>query len=278
MSLVKRVILILLDGLRPDGVAQAATPTLDRLVSTGAYSWQARAVMPSVTLPCHASIFQAVPPSSHGVLDNVWVHETADVIPSLFDVAHQAGLGTAAFYSWEPLRDLARPGALDFVYFRNHGKNVRRDFEQKIGEVAAEYILAQQPACAFVYFGSPDLAGHHAGWMSEYYLQTVTLIDGIVGRLLDRVANAGLLAETACLLLADHGGQGKVHGSALAEDMTVPWILTGPGVRRGCQLSCPVSIMDTAPTLAYLLGLPRPAVWEGRVVRAAFEEQVADEI
>ena len=277
MNLAKRVILILLDGLRPDGVLQAATPTIDRLAKTGAYSWQAQAVLPSLTLPCHASLFKSVPPSSHGVVDNDWIHEPADAFPSLIDVAHQASLGTAAIYSWEPLRDLARAGSLDFVYFSRPGKKVRRDFVQQMGAVAAAHITKQRPAFTFVYFASPDLAGHNAGWMSEHYLATITFVDEIVGQLLARLEAAELLAETACLLLADHGGHGKVHGTACAEDLRIPWLLSGPGVRRGYDLPCAVNIIDTAPTVAYLLGLPQPEVWEGRVVTEAFEKLVTDE-
>ena len=50
-----RVLLCSLDGVRPDAIQAANTPTIDRLVNEGAFTWRARTVMPSVTLPCHTS-------------------------------------------------------------------------------------------------------------------------------------------------------------------------------------------------------------------------------
>jgi predicted AlkP superfamily phosphohydrolase/phosphomutase len=49
------------------------------------------------------------------------------------------------------------------------------------------------------------------------------------------------------------------------------FILAGAGVRRGIPLQTPVRVVDVAPTLAALLGLPVPANAEGRVVYEALE-------
>src|SRR5258705_3078485 len=82
-----KVLQILLDGCRPDALQQAKTPNLDRLWQSGSYTWTARTVMPSVTLPSHNSMFRSVPPSKHGVgADNIF-RESARAFPSLIDVA-----------------------------------------------------------------------------------------------------------------------------------------------------------------------------------------------
>lgn len=39
----------------------------------GSYSLRARTVMPSVTLPCHMSLFHSVDPGRHGILTNTYV-------------------------------------------------------------------------------------------------------------------------------------------------------------------------------------------------------------
>jgi arylsulfatase A-like enzyme len=159
MLLAKQVILFVIDGLRPDALQQAHTSEIDKLVAQGAYTWRAQTVTPSVSLPCHTSLFFAVPPARHGVVSNVWT-PLPPPVPSLIEVVHQAGLGTAAFYTWEELRDLARPGALDFAYYHR--------------------------------LGDPEGGSH--------------------------------------------------------------------------QITSAVNIIDTAPTIAYLLGLPTPTEWSGRVV------------
>ncbi len=82
---------------------------------------------------------------------------------------------------------------------------------------------------------------------------------------------AVLPAGAHVLVHADHGGHERTHGTDSPEDMTIPWILAGPGVRAGHELQTPVGLLDTAPTLARLLGVQPDAQWEGKVVEEAFQ-------
>jgi predicted AlkP superfamily pyrophosphatase or phosphodiesterase len=264
MPLVKQVILFVIDGLRPDALQQAHTPEIDRLVAQGAHTWQAQTIMPSVSLPCHISLFFAVPPARHGVVSNVWTPPVPPV-PSLIEVVHQAGLGTAAFYTWEPLRDLASPGALDIAYYRRLGDSAEEQVLE-IGATAATFVAEQKPALTFVYLEAPDAVGHRHGWMSAPYLRAVSKTDRAVGLVLEPLRASGSLADTVCLVLADHGGHDYDHSAGLAEDLTIPWIISGSNIRRGYSIMRPVNITDTAPTIAHLLGLPAPVEWSGRAV------------
>jgi len=83
---------------------------------------------------------------------------------------------------------------------------------------------------------------------------------------LEPLRASGGLTDTICLLLADHGGHDHHHNVGLSEDLTIPWIISGAGIRHGYSITCSVSIVDTAPTVAHLLGLPIPVEWSGRVV------------
>jgi arylsulfatase A-like enzyme len=47
--------------------------------------------------------------------------------------------------------------------------------------------------------------------------------------------------------------------------------LSGPGVRRGYTIESPVSLLDSAPTLAHLLNLPLPPGWVGRAITEVLE-------
>lgn len=268
MALAKQVILCVIDGMRPDGLQQAATPHLDQLIAQGSICWQATTVTPSVSLPCHTSMFRAVLPDRHGIRDNTW-RPRLPLVPSVFDVTHRSGLGTAAFYSWEPLRDLSDPGALDAVYYRRLQEPPLED-DLMIARAAASYLVAYRPAFSFVYFGATDAVGHQHGWMSAPYLAAIGRADQALGQLLTTLEGAGLLAETAFLVLADHGGHDHDHAAGLPEDITIPWLLSGPGVRPGYRIVSPVSVLDTAPTLLHLLGLAAPAEWQGRPVLEAF--------
>jgi predicted AlkP superfamily pyrophosphatase or phosphodiesterase len=62
-----------------------------------------------------------------------------------------------------------------------------------------------------------------------------------------------------------HLGHGTDHGSVYSYDRRVPFIIAGPGVKRGPS-PIPVDVRDVAPTLAYLLGVPPPDACEGTPV------------
>jgi arylsulfatase A-like enzyme len=102
--------------------------------------------------------------------------------------------------------------------------------------------------------------------MSPQQLQQLERIDHHVGRLL-----AALPAHARVLLQSDHGGHERTHGTDMPEDMTIPWIIAGPGIRQGHTIQAPVSLLDTAPTIAHLLGAAPPVEWEGRAVLEILE-------
>lgn len=257
------VILIMIDGLRPDAITPDCAPNLTGLMARGAWTRQARSVMPCITLPCHMSIFHAVPPERHGVTTNTW-SPMARPVPGLVDVARAAGKRCGFYYNWEPLRNLSQPGSLDHSYFRDNVKH--RDGDDVISAAAVRSLPADRPDFAFVYHGTTDEVGHDYGWMSADYLAQVARVDALVGRLL------AVLRPQAdhVLVQADHGGHARNHGTAAREDMTIPWIVAGPAIRAGHELPGPVSLLDTAPTLARLLGVAAPRDWEGRCVDEAW--------
>ena len=60
------VVIVTLDGCRPDKLLEASTPNIDNLVVNAAYSWQAQTVYPSYTPQAHASLFTGAYPETHG--------------------------------------------------------------------------------------------------------------------------------------------------------------------------------------------------------------------
>lgn len=255
--------LFMLDGVRPDALSAADCPTLRGAMARGAYTLTAQSVMPSITLPCHTSIFHSVPPARHGITTNVWM-PMARPLPGLVDLAkQQLGLRCAFFYNWEELRDLSRPGSLahafyvDASYFE-HGDDL-------VADEAVRVLSRDAFDFAFVYFGTVDTVGHMYGWMSPEYLRQLERVDRQLARVL-----AALPANATIVIQSDHGGHERTHGTDRAEDMTIPWIAVGPNIKAGHVIQAPVSLLDTAPTLARLLGLKAHAQWEGRAVEEIF--------
>lgn len=275
MTSIRTVILFVVDGLTPEALRRANVPAMRALMERGAHTLAARSVMPSITLPAHMSMFHGVDAETHAVTTNEWRPRDGTPIPGIVDLVRREGRKAAIFYTWEELRDLWRPGAAAFSVFINIYGPQGEQSDALIARMAADYLASETVDFAFVYLGLVDEIGHRHGWLSPQYLSTVEGADAALAAVLARLEAAGRLENTTCLLTADHGGHDRSHGSDQPEDMTVPWILAGPGARIGKGIAGPVSIMDTAPTIAHLLGLPIPPEWQGAPVFEALEDGYA---
>lgn len=121
-------------------------------------------------------------------------------------------------------------------------------------------------------FGAPlDEAGHAAekAHLFDLYKGAIAASDASIGRLFQRLGQAGVLDSTVVLVTADHGenlyehGLGMGHGDHLygREALEVPLLFDYPGnPQRGRRVDAPVTLADVAPTIEGRLGLdfPRP--------------------
>jgi arylsulfatase A-like enzyme len=97
----------------------------------------------------------------------------------------------------------------------------------------------------------------------ERYDAELTFVDDQIARVLDGLDARGLTSNTVVVLFGDHGEQfgdrgPKYHGTALSEaQIHVPLIFRVPGAPPR-RVRTPVSLVDVAPTILRLKGLPRP--------------------
>jgi predicted AlkP superfamily pyrophosphatase or phosphodiesterase len=273
--LTPHVLLVSIDGLRPDAIDRFAAPTLQRLVREGSYTLKATTTMPSKTLPSHTSMLTGQPPERHGVLWNNVVTAEADLVafPTVFGVARSHGYRTAAFFSKAKFQPLQQPGSLDYSqapggwFGRWSSDRTLRDVEQ--------HLAGSRPNLMFVHFGDVDRAGHSAGWMSPAYGDAVRTVDSALGRLLRAAEQTFGAGNYTLLVTADHGGHEYDHGSDHPLDVTIPWIAWGRGVQAGPLAGTPIRTMDTASTVLWLLGVAEPADWIGSPVLGAFAPPAA---
>lgn len=260
--IAKRVIILSIDGLRPDAIELAPMPNLMNLMQSSAYSLTAQTIFPSSTLPSHSSMLTGLCPSKHGVNWNDYIPENGIAQGTdIFDLAHAAGMKTVMYVGKEKLQQVTDASSLDmFVYIND------RDL------VIMERLLANFPldfGVLFIHFPTPDGMGHEYGWLSPEQLSVLFRSDEAIGQLLAYLDSTGLRVETLFIITADHGGHKTTHGTSQPEDMTIPWIASGPGIHPG-RLITQVHTIDTAATAAFALGLPLPIEWDGVPVMEAF--------
>lgn len=271
VSLTRNIVVVSVDGLRPDAIATYEPPTLERLLREGSFTLSASTIHPSKTLPSHTSMLTGQGPELHGVLWNNVATAAADSIdlPNIFSVARAHGYTTAAFFSKAKFQPLQLEGTLD--YSQAPGGLFGRWSSQRTITDVARYLQTARPNVLFVHLTDPDAAGHRAGWMTEDYGRAVLAADRALGRLIGASERAYGPGNFSLIVTADHGGHGTGHGSSDPRDVTIPWIAWGKGVRPGVLASATIRTMDTASTVLWVLGLREPADWAGTAITTAYE-------
>ena len=274
-SLTQNVVLVSIDGLRPDAIERFGAATLQRLMREGSYSLRARTILPSKTLPSHASMLSGELPEHHGVLwNNVTSAETDIVeVPTIFSLARAHGYRTAAFFSKAKFQPLQRPGTLDYSQAPG-GWFGRWSSRRTVDDILA-YLESSQPNVLFVHLTDPDNAGHSDGWMSDAYGRAVRETDDALLSLMSATDDAYGKGNYALIVTADHGGHEYGHGSDDPRDVTIPWIAWGQGVHAG-TLAGQIDTTDTAATVLWLLGVDTPTDWDGSPIVDAFTPLRAD--
>ncbi|TAN37677.1 MAG: phosphodiesterase [Verrucomicrobia bacterium] len=280
------VFIISLDGGKPAVIHQSKMPTLNQLVAEGACTWGAQTIFPSITLPSHTSMLTGVLPAKHHITWNSYKPDAGVVqVPTVFALVKKAGCATAMFVGKEKFKHLLQPGTVDeFSYNRNISGEVTKIMAgdakpSKEGTVmtahvaanAAAYLAAQKPNLCFIHFTDTDSAGHKHGWGSPEQVKAFADEDAGLAVVLQAIRKAGLAASSVVIITADHGGHAKTHGANIPDDMTIPWIAWGKGVKQHFTITAPVMTCDTTATALWLLDVPRPTELDGQPVTSAFE-------
>jgi predicted AlkP superfamily pyrophosphatase or phosphodiesterase len=268
---IRRVILVVLDGLRPDAILLFGLPHLERLRRRGAATFTARTVSPSVTAAAMGSLLTGVEPLLHGLdSDRFRLPQPRIALDPLPAVLAAAGLPTSAHLAAVPpthrgiAARLARRLGVSDTSFAGHSAPA-------ILRAGHRSLESQDTGLLFFHWPDADRAGHRYGWMSREYAVAARLMDSALGTL---VARSGVLTDQATLLiaLADHGGGGREardHDSPHARDTTIPIILAG-GAVVPFGLGAGASLLDIPATVLWALGVPVPPSYAGRPLAEAF--------
>lgn len=273
---LRRVILVVADGLRPDAIAKFNLVSIRRMMRQGSFTLGATTVTPSVTAAAMTSLLTGITPERHGIkTDTFFLPLPRFDIRPLPKVLAESGIATAAF-----MRELPRP-------FKPLAKHLTHrlglTYTTFSGQTAKEILSSFYRRGALVEWGltimhwpDADQAGHEHGWMSEEYGRAAKAIDEAMGTLMGMME---LLygPETLLIMLADHGGGGvhpKRHDSFHPQDRTIPIVLAGPAVTPS-ELRPVSTILDVPATILWALGARVPDTYAGRPFFEAFEPKAA---
>lgn len=177
---IRRVMLVVLDGLRADAPARHRMPHLASLLEAGAWTLSGRTVRPSVTAAAMTSLFTGVSPEIHGLRSDRFAlpRDPVRPLPALLR-AH--GLATHGFMARIPL--VHRFVAARIAHRLGAATTFRGRSAAEILAAAQGTIARERTGLIVLHWPDADRAGHAAGWHSGAYAAAVSRLDQALGSL-----------------------------------------------------------------------------------------------
>jgi arylsulfatase A-like enzyme/Tfp pilus assembly protein PilF len=290
------VILVTIDTLRADhlgcyGDTGAETPNIDRIAAEGTRFTYTYAQVP-FTLPSHASLFTSTYPMWNGVRDSAGPPLAAEQV-TLAEVFKQNRYATGAFTAafvvdgffglnqgFDTYYDNFPPRDASMTAGEEAGLQRRAD---EVLAVALEWLKknSQGPFFTWIHFYDP----HHpydppepfrSRHWDRLYDGEIAYVDMAMGKLIRFLEAQGLREKTVLVVTSDHGealgDHGETYHGYYVYDSTlrVPLIFSLPKTRNHVkEVNLPVSLLDVAPTILQIVGIPRPPQMQGRGLLAS---------
>lgn len=242
-------------------------PHIEAMMKNGSFTLKHRSVLPSSSAANWASMLMGASPELHGY--TTWGSKQPDLppretgsygrFPGIFGLIRSAtpNATTGYFYNWE---------IMDCLFDKGSETLSKQGCDTAIAKEAIRFIREKQPTLTFIAFHEPDTTGHTNGWLSPEYMKQAMAIDRYVGDIRAAVEQSPIAKTAYVIFTADHGGQAKNHGGKTMAEMEVPFVITGPDIRKNHEIRESTMMYDTAATLADLLRQKRPQVWIGRPI------------
>lgn len=285
------VILISIDTLRSDrlpayGYDRIQTPAIDAFRADAVLFERAYTHM-ALTLPAHTSILSGQWPVDHSVRDNIG-YRVGDQVPLLQDVLGRNSYSTYGAVSAFVLRattgisrgfdryddGIQVTSGTDLGGLQRPGLETLARAVEMLEQHQAQRAN-EQPFLFFHIYEPHTPNDPPEPFRSRYasaYDAEVAEADLVMGRLFAELRRLDLYDDALIILLSDHGEGLMDHGEyehevlLYREVIQVPLIVKLPGGERaGTTVSTPVQLVDVAPTVLDLLGLPSDSLGEGAV-------------
>ena len=281
------LLIVTIDTLRADhlpayGYRGVQTPNLDGLTAESFVFKTALSHVP-LTMPAHTSILTGLLPPSHGVLENgSFILDSK--VTTLAEILAARGYATGGFVSAFVLDSRWQINQGFGTYYDNFTvpefqEGSTGQLQRKGADTEAEaerWIRSnkEHPFFAWVHFYDPHQPYDPPEPFKHRYARNlydgeIAYTDEVLGRLLARLRQWGLMDRTLIVVTSDHGeGLGehgeKTHGVFVYDTtLHVPLFIRLPGGKHA-DVTGIVRHVDIAPTLLEWLGLTAPEPMQGQ--------------
>lgn len=217
----RTVMLISIDGCRPDYLERGLTPTLSRLAAQGARAAALIPSMPTLTFPNHYTLVTGMHPDHHGVVGNTMTDPARpgvkfslgnndavrdafwwDGAEPIWVTAERAGIRTATMF-W-PGSEAAIRGVRP-THWRPFDKKVT--YDERVDQVLAwlDAPPESRPRFITLYLEGVDTAGHSDGPDSPAVNDELRKADDALASLCAGLKVRGMLDSADLVIVSDHG-------------------------------------------------------------------------
>lgn len=259
VSAQNKVLIIGIDGCRPDALLAANTPNLDALCKNGAYSFSAKTDPISSSGICWTAMLTGVWHEKHKVISNEYKNPNTKEYPHFFRRVKEQRpeLKTCSVVNWGPIHKILQQGDADIANYLLT--------DEKVTKRVADLLQNDNPDVMFVQLDEVDGAGHKYDYVpeSENYLTAIQKADTLVGEMISAIKKRKNYSHENWLVLVstDHGGSNFGHGKDIPEHTTIFYIASGKAVKKG-ELKMQVNVVDVAVTAMQHLGIEIKEEWK----------------
>ncbi len=215
----KKVLIIGIDGCRPDALQAANTPNMDALLTNAVYSFFARNNDITISGPGWSAMLTGVWSAKHGVVDNSFNGSNFSQYPHFFNRVESTfpWLNTVSISQWAPINNN--------IVLNNADYKVNAANETSVTMEAVNQLTNHNPDVMFLHYDDVDHEGHTTGFSktNPAYLTQIQEVDTEIGFVLNALHNRPNYSNENWLILlsTDHGGINTSHGGTSEEERTV---------------------------------------------------------
>lgn len=277
-------------------------PALDDFVAGSLLFERAYAPSPAA-VPSHSAWLSSVAPVVHLTTRGTFVADGQVLLPEALgragftrtlltanvDVNRDRGLtqGIDRYQALDGIVDENSAGSIVEALLRGHKKGGKRFTVLNLSDPQAPYEPQRElirdvevppgsplPHLTHIWVGRVRLgktepSETELAYMRRLYRGELQAVDQALGRLIESLRREERLDEAVIVLMGVHGEEFLEHGGAghartlHEESLRVPLAIHAPQLLAPGRVAAPVDLVDVAPTVLDLIGVPIPDIWQG---------------
>lgn len=260
----RKVLIIGLDGCRPDSIQAANTPNIDQIITNGAVSWKAQTEIRTISGAAWTSLLTGVHMDKHGVYGNDFKPRNLEYRTLYHEIKKwNPNFRVIAYSNWKPI--------ITKIFEKGILSKKKSGSDRKMTKRLVKSITKDQGDLYFLQLDEIDGAGHKWGYGPDChkYVETIEKRDLMLGQIIQAIKQRPDEEKWLIILVSDHGGLGHGHGKPTNEELTIIFAVSGTMVENNQILDEDedefISIVDAVPTIAKFLGMPQKEYWDGKI-------------